>query len=169
MGDLHVLPFVFEASTEPGSRAGTPNTLPDGVRGMFSHRFDANGDEDPRRQLRFRLRRVFLLIEQYILIARREAERHRLASLVQELIADANSCFVKASLIQMGCRLPSPDQERCIADLEDFLRALGGQPAPCATTVMHGLDSLVVQCVLLDADQRDAMSRVPALQGERLR
>jgi hypothetical protein len=116
-------------------------------------------------RLRIRLRRVLLLIDQYFWFVQIESERYRLDSLVRDLIVDARDCFTNAAMLRTGNPDMSPDHERCVAELEGFLEELRCDRPPSHTGVMHAVDGLVVECVLLglgDGDDAAAGGALPS-------
>lgn len=102
------------------------------------------------------LRRLFLRIDRYLLLSRIDSELHRLESLVQSMLIDAQECFALAARLDAAADapLPSPDQQDCIVELQVFMRELqSGRPLP-PIDVLHALDGLLVQCVVLDSRLR---------------
>lgn len=113
------------------------------------------GRDDLRRQIRGQLRRIFLLVDEFFLLGKFGSGRRRMELLVQDLIARARDFFVFAAALHPEFDAVSPEHERCVDDLEDFLHLLRSEAGPTMLETLHAMDSLIVHCVLLDAAQSD--------------
>jgi hypothetical protein len=149
--------------TQPVRRG--PNRWFDAASGRMTTRDQTPDDaREPgdasqlRHELRSRLRRAFVLIDQYWLLCRLDSERHRLEALVQALISETRGCFDTAAMLRADISLAAlvnVDHAQCVGELEALARTLRGGSALSALELMHALDSVVVHCAVMDCEQRD--------------
>lgn len=107
------------------------------------------------------IQRVFVVVDRFRDLAARGAEARLLAPLIDELAADAAECFVGCAMQSAQAVALDPDHVRCLADLRDLAPAVAGRNPPPRDELLHALDSLIVHCAVLDADQRDPMRTWP--------
>lgn len=142
-----------------------------GRTGVAAHRTGAGGSvgrEDLRRQIRSQLRRIFLLVDEFFLLGKFGSGRRRLDSLMQDVIGHARDCFFFAAALHSDIGVVSPEHEQCVMDLEDFVRVLRSDAGPGVLETLHAMDSLIVQCVLLDAEQSDVALHGLAVPGNHI-
>jgi len=107
------------------------------------------------RQLRMQLRMIFRLIDQFMRLRRLEFERPRLEGIVLDLLALVRESFATAGLCLPSAAVTALDQEQCIHELEELSRCIGlSQPMPPAL-LAHALDTVIVNCLVLDSEQRE--------------
>jgi hypothetical protein len=107
------------------------------------------------RQLRMQLRMIFRLVDQFMRLRRLDFERHRLEGIVQDLLAVVRESFATADLCLPEATVSTSDRKQCVLELEELSRAIGLSQAMPPSQLAHALDSVVVNCVILDSVQRD--------------
>jgi hypothetical protein len=117
--------------------------------------FDDSTDESSR--LLNQIRGVLMLVDQYLLLCRLASQRYRLEPLVRDVIVQTTSCFTIADLAAEGgtAKLHS-DHARCLLDLESFAQSLCSDPSLSYQEIEHAMDSVLVSCLLLDAEWRQS-------------
>lgn len=139
--------------------------LPDPAQGVCP---DLAADADPThalttaalneyagRQLRMQLRMIFRLVDQFMRLRRLEFERHRLEGIVQDLLVVAGECFATASLCLPDATVMALDRQQCLHDLEDLSRAIELAQPLAPSVLAHALDSVIVNCLILDSEHRE--------------
>jgi len=91
------------------------------------------------------LLRILVLIERFNELALPSTDPERLIEPLRGLIAVALQAF------EEGPHGMNSDQRRCIRDLELFLQGLARRGHSTSRELAHAMDSLLVQCVQLDA------------------
>jgi hypothetical protein len=114
----------------------------------------AASSEASGRRLRSHLSAVFGLIDRFLRLSRLESERHRLDGLVQQLVVELKACFVLAAKGAGTDRL-RPGHQQCLLDLDELLQTLRLQIPMSTRELAHALDDVVIQCLVLDSEQRD--------------
>jgi hypothetical protein len=112
-------------------------------------------NEYAERQLRMQLRMIFRLVDQFMRLRRLEFERRRLEGLVQDLLVVVRECFATADLCLPDVAAMALNREQCLHDLEDLSRSIElAHPLP-PPVLAHALDSVIVNCLILDSEQRE--------------
>jgi hypothetical protein len=101
------------------------------------------------------LRMIFRLVDQFMRLRRLDFERHRLEGIVQDLLAVVRESFATADLCLPEATVSTSDRKQCVLELEELSRAIGLSQAMPPSQLAHALDSVVVNCVILDSVQRD--------------
>jgi len=144
-------PGWLDEMTEPAATPDQPVRADLGLQG---------GDQ-LRREFRSQLRRIFVLVDQYLLLCRLDSERYRLEALMRDLLVEVRDCFVTAAMLRADSAQLNPEHERCVRELEEFLLTLRGSCPPATLDMIHALDSVVVHCFILDAERREAQPEWP--------
>ena len=111
----------------------------------------ASGDELTR-QIRLRLRQLLLLVNEFLARCKSGLELRRLTPLVKSIGDEAADLFVLGVLLRGERGLMSPVHKLCVSDLSRFSLALHRNRPLGKLEVVHAMDDLIVQCVLLDTE-----------------
>lgn len=107
------------------------------------------------RQLRMQLRMIFRLIDQFMRLRRLDFERPRLEGIVQDLLVVVRESFATAGMCLPDEVVMSLDRAQCIRDLEELSQSIGLTSAMSPHQLAHALDSVIVNCLILDSEQRE--------------
>lgn len=108
-----------------------------------------------RQQLRNQLRAIVAKINHFQGY-RYECDRPALDELVASVVDDMRACFSTAAALRVTGVAITASHARCLNDLENFLCGLRAEPALSSLELAHAMDDLLVHCVMLDAEQREA-------------
>jgi hypothetical protein len=160
MGAYDVSPIFLDRLSGPHVRLADTRQLDCteiaayAAEGSPSQAFNAL-NEYAGRQLRMQLRMIFRLIDQFMRLRRLDFERPRLEGIVLDLLVLVRESFATAGLCLPNAAVTALDQEQCIHELEELSRSIGLSQPMSPTLLAHALDSVIVNCLVLDSEHRE--------------
>ncbi len=105
------------------------------------------------------VRRIIVLAERFQELCALRSDPMRLIDLLRSLVACSRDAFMGELLTAVdasGKRRPSPDQAKCVEDLELLMQGLIRGAPGASRGLAHAMDALLIQCVLFEAAASDA-------------
>jgi hypothetical protein len=117
--------------------------------------------------LRALFRRVFALIQDFLLLCRLRAHSSSLARSLKSVLGSAAKFFAMRRLHSLGLADIRAGSEGCLAELQLVLSGLGSKHAHSAGELSHALDSLIVLLVRIKPVRHTSSAFNPgALTGD---
>jgi hypothetical protein len=111
--------------------------------------------------LRALFRRVFALIQDFLLLCRLRAHSSSLARSLKSVLGSAAKYFAMRRLHPQGVADIRAGSEDCLAELQLVLGALGSKHAHSASELSHALDSLIVLLVRIKPVRHATSASIP--------
>jgi len=113
------------------------------------------------------VRRIIVLAERFQELCALRADPMRLVDLLRSLIACSREAFMAESVVAGDAhrkRRPTPDQVKCVEDLELLLQGLVRGALEASRGLAHAMDALLIQCVVFDSAAREVARDAPVAQ-----
>ena len=113
------------------------------------------------------VRRILVLATRFQSLCALKSDPARLVDLLRSLIACSREAFMAESFVAGDAhrkRRPTPDQVKCVEDLELLLQGLVRGALEASRGLAHAMDALLIQCVVFDSAAREVARDAPVAQ-----
>jgi len=114
------------------------------------------------------VRRIIVLAERFQELCALRSDPMRLIDLLRSLVACSREAFMGESFVAGDAHRkirPSPDQVKCVEDLELLMQGLIRGAPGASRGLAHAMDALLMECVVFEAVAREAARDAAVVQG----